>query len=110
MIIAGPNTGKILVAEQDPLTKYPTIAIVSLEQMRARFANKALRFNSKTYNTFEWWLAHPQRRDVSGIVFDPGASVDEAYYNLWRGFAVEPRQGDCSPFVQHIWEVIAEWG
>ena len=29
------------------------------------------------------------------------------YYNLWQGFAVEPREGDCSKFLAHIKDNVA---
>jgi len=48
-----------------------------------------------------WWLEHPMRRQYKGIVFEPGQKVP-GYYNLWRGFAVKPKEGDCSKFLEHI--------
>ena len=30
------------------------------------------------------------------------------YYNLWRGFAVEPRKGDCSKFLAHLHDNICQ--
>jgi hypothetical protein len=47
------------------------------------------------------WLHHPQRRQYEGIVFAPKRDVPN-HFNLWRGFAVEPRQGDCSKFLAHL--------
>jgi hypothetical protein len=47
------------------------------------------------------WMHHPQRRQYEGIVFAPGRVVPN-HYNLWRGFAVVPRQGDCSKFLAHL--------
>lgn len=51
-----------------------------------------------------WRIAvaeHPQRREYAGLVFAPGRDVP-GYFNLWRGFAVEPRPGDCSKFLAHL--------
>jgi len=50
-----------------------------------------------------YWLSHPQRRQYEGIVFAPGRDV-QGFFNLWRGFAVEPRPGDCSLFLAHLKE------
>jgi hypothetical protein len=47
------------------------------------------------------WLNHPLRRQYEGLIFAPKRSVP-GYYNLWQGFAVEPRAGDCSKFLAHI--------
>ena len=44
-----------------------------------------------------YWLDAANRRQFDGVVFAPGRDV-RGYYNLWRGFAVEPKQatGRCS--------------
>jgi hypothetical protein len=49
----------------------------------------------------KFWLTSPQRRQYHGIVFAPNRSMP-AHYNLWRGFACEPKKGDCSKFLEHI--------
>ena len=48
-----------------------------------------------------YWLQHPKRRKYRDIGFFPGRDVPNEY-NLWRGFAVEPRPGDCSKFLAHL--------
>ena len=40
------------------------------------------------------------------MTFLPGPTP-EGFYNLWRGFAVEPKEGDCSLMLAHIKDVIA---
>jgi hypothetical protein len=47
------------------------------------------------------WMASPLRRKYQDIGFFPGYSRPD-FYNLWRGFAVEPRKGDCSKTLAHI--------
>src|SRR5262249_47759153 len=49
------------------------------------------------------WMRHPKRRKYQDIGFFPRRNVPD-YYNLWRGFAVEPRKGDCSKFLAHVRE------
>lgn len=36
------------------------------------------------------WLSHPGRRTHEGVTFAPSGAVPKGYYNLWRGFAIEP--------------------
>lgn len=36
------------------------------------------------------WLAHPERRTHEGVTCAPSGVVPAGYYNLWRGYAVEP--------------------
>jgi hypothetical protein len=58
----------------------------------------------------QMWLTHPKRREYGGIEFAPGGmSIPANYYNLWRGFTVEPRgEGDCSLFLAHVRDNIAQ--
>ena len=56
----------------------------------------------------EYWLRHPKRRKYQDIGFFPGREAPKGYYNLWRGFAVEPRQGDCSKFLAHLHDNICQ--
>ena len=54
----------------------------------------------------EKWLVHPGRREYEGIEFEPGGGRS-GYYNLWQGFAVEARHGDCSKFLAHLRDNVA---
>lgn len=38
----------------------------------------------------EEWLDWPGRREYKGLCFAPGREPGNNYYNLWRGFTVEP--------------------
>jgi hypothetical protein len=67
------------------------------------FRNQHVRRGSKTIPVAKHWLSHPQRRQYEGLVFAPGRDVPRCY-NLWRGFAVKPRPGDCSKFLTHTRE------
>jgi len=54
-----------------------------------------------------WWLKHPQRRTFSGgIVFKPNGVVAPGEYNLWQGFAYEPKRGDWSLLRKHIHDIV----
>lgn len=49
----------------------------------------------------KWWLRHRQRRQFKSVVFAPGKEVPGSY-NLWKGFAVVAKPGDCSLFLDHM--------
>jgi len=69
--------------------------------------------------TSQIWWASKDRRQYSGIVFEPGLTDEEALpnYNLWRGLAIQPvKGGDWSLFKRHIIdniacgkELVAQW-
>jgi Family of unknown function (DUF5906) len=56
------------------------------------------------------WFEWKDRRQYvgRGVVFEPGGPLDNPndMLNLWRGFGVEPKQGDWSLMRNHIHEVI----
>ncbi len=55
----------------------------------------------------EYWLKHERRRQyLGGVVFDPTGQSPADRWNLWSGFAVEPRKGDWSLIYAHIDKVI----
>lgn len=66
----------------------------------------------KTEQLGRFWTNSPDARRYSRVVFRPGgASADS--YNLWRGFDVDPAQGDWSLLKKHIFENVCsgnqEW-
>jgi hypothetical protein len=51
----------------------------------------------------QWWLQHSQRKQARTLVFAPNKVVDPKQgYNLWQGFSVVPKPGDCSSLLAHI--------
>src|SRR6266478_2150652 len=107
MMTEGPNIGSILVKSVDPLTRLPTIHLAGTEQLRKRYANRRVPLEDVTHNIFDLWLRFSERRDIKRIVFSPGQEMGEDYHNLWQGFAVTPRQGDCSLYLAHLRDTIA---
>jgi hypothetical protein len=71
------------------------------------FANQRITVGKKVVSVADHWLAHKQRRQYEGIEFAP-SDGQQGYYNLWRGFSVEPRAGDCSKFLDHIKDNVAQ--
>lgn len=48
----------------------------------------------------EAWMSSPWRRSYDGLCFMPGEASPERYYNLWRGFTVQPAGTADHPSVQ----------
>ena len=62
------------------------------------------------------WLSHPARRMYEGGIDMLPNQAKVGVFNTWGGWSVEPKEGDCSIFINHILEVIcagnrdhAEW-
>lgn len=51
----------------------------------------------------KWWLQHPNRRTYESVGMFHGES-DGKLFNSYRGFRVQPAEGDCSLYMQHLRE------
>lgn len=72
------------------------------------FTNK----EGKQENKAKFWLRHPLRRTYTDIVFDvtkPPTFINqkgEEIYNMFKGYAFKPKQGDASLYWYHLKYVI----
>ena len=41
----------------------------------------------------KWWLKHPERREYKKVDFIPSFETPPEVFNLWKGFAVQPKGG-----------------
>lgn len=90
----------VILREQPDAPIEDRMRIISLDAFRAWYLNRFTQRRDKdgdikvmTHATA--WLHDRKRRQYAGIEFVPGAggALTQGYYNLWRGFSVEPREG-----------------
>jgi hypothetical protein len=48
------------------------------------------------------WLEHRHRNQYREVVFLPNVITPSKTRNLWRGFAYDPKKGDCSLYLAHV--------
>ena len=53
-------------------------------------ASRSIDMGGKPVSLTKAWMTSPKRRSFNGICFRPGIETPERFYNLWRGFTVEP--------------------
>jgi len=63
------------------------------------------RGNPKVVAKGKAWIDHPDRRQYEGLVMSPEKDY-KGYYNLWRGFSVEPTVGSWQKMKDHIRKII----
>ena len=99
----------ILNEDWDPIFNRPNVTFSNKHDFVERYGNVQVP-NPGNGPAFvklgALWLRSPDRRQYDGITFSPGLDPP-GYYNLYRGFGVEPRPGDWSLFDRHIAENIA---
>ena len=112
--------GKTVIASWEPspidLDRLMVI-FQSKESFLLRYSNRSVslqvpngRGGIQTISTplGHWWLTHRDRLQFRGVTFRPGAAKSEREcLNLWQGWGVEAKPGDCRLILQHIKEVVA---
>jgi len=98
-----PLGGTMCIATEtrDPITGSLHITVGKMNDFNLRYRN----WTTSTGNVAYLWLKSPKRRQYQGLVFAPGKETP-GYYNLFRGFSVEPVKGKCHLFWHHLYFVI----
>ena len=89
---------KASVMKFDSVTKFRLLQVAAFKQW---YSNQLVTIGKKIMSVADYWLSHPKRRQYEGIEFEPGGGRPN-HYNLWQGFAVKPKKGDCSKFLAHL--------
>ena len=86
------------------------ITFMKPEDFHRMFANCLFYQGRKRITVSERWFEWEHRRQYlgRGVVFEPGGpvEVENDMLNLWRGFGVEPKQGDWSLMQAHLFNVV----
>lgn len=89
----------------------PMLEHLAEPSFHKRFASKTMVTGAgKMEPITKIWMASRQRRSYDGFCFRPGLETPPGYYNLFRGFAVDPA-GDgevFSPMAQRSLEIFLE--
>jgi hypothetical protein len=89
----------------------------SFGTIRERYSNRYVKFVevrgatqiTKSQSLGDWWLANPARRQYERLDLDPHGPpvLPGNRLNLWRGWGVEPKEGNWSLLNDHIRNVVA---
>ena len=109
--IIGNIGGKCKVIEEveDDVLKRSRLTVSSFEDVRNRYGHMRVKVGEDkegkdvTMPLGKYWIGHPMRRQFDYIRFMPQGDK-QGIYNLWRGFSVEPKPGDCSLYLEHLRE------
>ncbi len=64
------------------------------------------KIDGKPTNKGRLWLKSPSRKEYINVAIDPKNNLPADTLNLWKGYAVEPKKGDCSLLKKHIRQVV----
>jgi len=100
----------ILTETRDAITNQPDIELSGVQDFLNYYSNNKIYdpVAGKRQSAGRMWIEFPRRREYKKIIFDPGLpqSIPGEYYNLYRGLAIQPKQGDWSLFRNHIQQII----
>jgi len=109
--IIGNIGGKCRVIEEieDDVLHRSRLTLSSFEDVRNRYSNIQVQIGQTEKGTpvmvplGKYWLGHRMRRQYDTMKFMPQGNKP-GVYNLWRGFNVEPRPGECGLYLDHLRE------
>ena len=97
------NQTYILTEKYDPQQKRNSFSLESVHSFHIWYKPKKDLSGKQALSKL--WIEHPQRREYRGIVFDPAKKGHyENYYNLFQGFPIKPKEGQCDLF----WTLLKE--
>lgn len=107
--VIGNIGGKCRIVEEieDEIMDRTRLTRMSFDDFRNRFCNRYVKVgeDSKGHPIMKaaggWWINHPQRRQYKTVVFAPNREIPGSY-NMWKGFSVVARPGDCQLFLDHL--------
>lgn len=79
----------------------PVVKYLSPGAFKTKFPGIYMPSGKRQLPIAQAWLDWPQRRSYDGLVFAPGGKVPKRFYNLWRGFSVEPWPRNEKPLPAH---------
>lgn len=75
---------------------------LDIESFHRSLASYTMSFGEETHPVSRLWMRDKSRRSYQGLCFLPGKDAPKGFYNLWKGFAVEPLGKDEEPTVEMV--------
>lgn len=85
--------GDHVIWETTDAEGHPFVAHLNTENFHKALAAKRIQIGEKTVPLTKAWMNDARRRTFDGFAFAPQQQVGARWYNLWRGFTVEPKAG-----------------
>jgi phage/plasmid-associated DNA primase len=104
-IVPVKNRIEIISEEYDAMGNYLGVTFPRPEALDLWYRDQRVKKGRRMATILEMWLEHPRRRKYQELVFEPGQPDQPNVYNLFKGYAVEPQQGNCEPYLEHIYEI-----
>lgn len=91
------DSAVILKIDEDKVRFFPETTFLSLLRNKKYFVVQDQKFKP----IGPAWLGWEGRRSYDDVIFYPGQTGTNIF-NLWKGYAYQPKEGNCSLFLDHI--------
>jgi hypothetical protein len=91
---------------------------LKIDSFHRSLASRTMVVGGKRHAISKLWMNSADRRTYNGICFMPGKEAPKGFYNLWRGFTVEPlgetekptprAQASLDAFLEHAFENVCQ--
>lgn len=100
--------GKTFVCweEFDQVLQRYSLQTSSVSDFKNFHSNRIVLVGEERKRIGHAWFDDTMRRQYQKIVFHPEGEPLSDCYNLWKGFAVTPKQGDWSLYERHLRELV----
>jgi len=101
--------GKTLVVRfvHEPTLERVRTDSMSFQSLRELHCNEMIYVGKEEKSKGAAWLTHPNRLTYpNGMALLPKGNTPPGVLNLWQGFGVDAKQGDCSLILTHLKDII----
>jgi hypothetical protein len=109
-----PRVGRMEFSAHPLFKNHKILNVTSFDDFRNQMLNRAIAAGTTKNGDVKYeplakiWLAHPKRRQYKQVVFAPGSNLGDDYMNLWQGFSVTPKAGNCDLYLAHLHDNICD--
>lgn len=95
------QSGSTVLVTEDTEDGKPHLRFSKPSEMTMLYP-QVLQVGKKAKPLGAMWLQHPNRRFYNGLELAPNGSRNANYFNIWRGFTVEPKRGEWPLFREQL--------
>lgn len=100
--------GPVVLHEGFDVEDRPDIQFLSVSGFHEWMRPNVVWIEERKVAKSKIWIGDEARRQFNGLVFDPSKMSPSNFYNLWKGFAVQPAErgakATCQLFLNHVYE------
>jgi hypothetical protein len=106
-------SGKFRISKEvyNTVRGFHTVDFIEINSFKNFFANRhcmiyTAKGGMQKAKLIDVWMSWEGRRSYESVMFDPTGKAGDETFNLFRGFAVQPKKGSWGKMKSHIYNVL----